>query len=57
MIQNCSLNIDVNDFNFRQVYWKEVKFEILNLNIKKSFNKGSIPTAITKPCLNIYFLF
>ena len=44
-IQECFPNIEANDFNFRQVSLKEVKLEILNLNIKKSFTKGSIPTT------------
>ena len=35
-IQECFPDIEANDFNFRQVSLKEVKLEILNLNIKKS---------------------
>ena len=35
-IQEYFLHIEANDFNFRQLYLKEVKLEILNLNIKKS---------------------
>ena len=42
-IQECFPNIKANDFNFRQVSLKEVKPEILNLNIRKSSTKGSIP--------------
>ena len=32
----CFPNIEVSDFNLRQVSLKEVKSEILNLNIKKN---------------------
>ena len=35
----------------------EVKSKILNLNIKKSSTKGSIPAAILKQCVDIYLLF
>ena len=35
---------------------KEVKSEILNLNIKKSSTKGSIPAIILKQCVDILFL-
>ena len=33
---------------------KEVKSELLNLNIKKSSTNGSIPAAILKQCVDIY---
>ena len=36
---------------------KEVKSEILNLNIKKSFTKVSIPSTVLKQCLDIYLPF
>ena len=35
---------------------KEIKSEILNLNIKKSSTKGSIPAIILKQCVDILFL-
>ena len=41
--QECFPNIDANDFNFRQVSLKKEKSGILNVNIKKSSTKGSIP--------------
>ena len=47
-IQECFPNIKANDFNFRQVSFKEVKSEISNLNMKKSSTKGSIPATILK---------
>ena len=47
-IQECFLNIEANYFKFRQVSLKEVKSEILNLNIKKSSTKGSITATILK---------
>ena len=47
-IQECFVNIEANDFYFRQVSLKEVKLEILNLNINKSSTKGSIPATIFK---------
>ena len=53
-IQDCFPNIEAIDFNFRQVSLKEVKSEILNLNIKKSSTKGSIPATKLKQCLHIY---
>ena len=53
-IEECFPNIEANDFNFRQVCLKEVKSEILNLNIRKSFTKGSIPATILKQCVDIY---
>ena len=42
-IQDCFPNIEANDFHFTQVSLKEVQSEILNLDIKKSPTKGSIP--------------
>ena len=46
-IQECFPNMEANDFNFRQVASvKEVKSEILNLNIKTSSTKSSIPAII-----------
>ena len=33
---------------------KQVKSEILNLNIKTSVTKGSIPATTLKQCLDIY---
>ena len=39
-IQECFPNIKASDFNFRHVSLKEVKSEILNLNIKKSSTEG-----------------
>ena len=56
-IQECFPNIKANDFNFRQVSLKEVKSELLNLNIKKSFTKGSIPATILKECVDISLPF
>ena len=56
-IQECFANIEANDFNFRQVSLKEVKLEILDLNIKKSSTKGSIPATILKQCVDIYLPF
>ena len=56
-IPECFPNITPNDFNFRQVSLKEAKLEILNLNIKKSSSKGSIPAAILKQCVNIFTFF
>ena len=56
-IQECFPNIKANDFNFRQVSLKEVKSELLNLNIKKSSTKGSIPATILKQCVDIYLPF
>ena len=47
-IQECFANIEANDFYFRQISLKEVKLEILNLNINKSSTKGSIPATIFK---------
>ena len=47
-IQECFTNIKANDFNFRQVSFKEVKSEMSNLNMKKSSTKGSIPVTILK---------
>ena len=43
--------------NFRQVSLKEVKSEILNLNIKKSSTKSSILSSILKQCVDIYLPF
>ena len=56
-IQECFPNIKTNDFNFRQVSLKKVKSEILNLNIKKSSTKGSIPATILKQSVDIYLPF
>ena len=56
-IQECFPNIKANDFNFRQVSLKEVKSEILNLNIKKTSTKGSIPATLLKQCVDIYLPF
>ena len=56
-IQECFPNIKTNDFNFRQVSLKKVKSEILNLNIKKSSTKGSIPATILKQSVDIYLRF
>ena len=56
-IQECFPNIKANDFNFRQVSLKKVKSEILNLNIKKSSTKGSIPAAILKQSVDIYLRY
>ena len=56
-IQECFPNIKTNDFNFRQVSLKKVKSEILNLNIKKSSTKGSIPAAILKQSVDIYLRY
>ena len=55
--QECFPNIEASDFNFRQVSMKEVKSEILNLNIKNSPTKGSIPAKIVKQCVYIYLPF
>ena len=49
-IQDSFLNIEASEFNFTQVSLNEAKSEILNLNIKKSFTKGSIPATILKLC-------
>ena len=46
-----------SDFNFRQVSLKEVKSEILDLHIKTSSIKGSIPATILKQCVDIYLPF
>ena len=35
----------------------EAKSEILNLNMKKSSTKGSIPATILKQCIDIYLPF
>ena len=56
-IQECFPNIKANDFNFRQVSLKEVKSGLLNLNIKKSSTKGSIPATILKECVDISLPF
>ena len=56
-VQECFPNIEENDFNIQQVSLKEVKSEILNLNIKKSSTKGSIPATILKQCVDIYLPF
>ena len=52
-IQECFPNIEANNFNFRQVSWNEVKSEILNLNVKKSSSKASIPATL-KQCIDTY---
>ena len=36
---------------------KEVKLEMLNLNIKKPYTKSSIPATILKQCVDIYLPF
>ena len=56
-IQECFPNIEVNDFSFRKVSMKEVRSEILSINIKKSSTKGSIPATISKQCEDIYLPF
>ena len=43
--------------NLRQVSLKEVKSDILNLDIKESFTEGSIPAIILKECVDIYLPF
>ena len=52
-IQECFPNIEANNFNFRQVSWNEVKSEILNLNVKTSSSKASIPATL-KQCIDTY---
>ena len=44
---------NLNDFDFETVTMEEVR-KVLNLNIKKSFNSGSIPATILKQSLDIY---
>ena len=48
-------DVNVNDFDVETVTMEDVKKEILNLNIKKSCTRGSIPTTILKQSLDIYF--
>ena len=53
-IHQCFPNIDANEFNFRRVSFMEAKSEILNLNIKKSSTKGSIPATISNKTMRRY---
>ena len=52
-IQGSFPNIEASEFNFSQVSLNEVKSEILNLNIKTSYIKGSISATILKQCVDI----
>ena len=43
--------------NFQEVSQENVKKEIINLNVKKSSNSGSIPGTISKQCVEVYLPF
>ena len=45
------------DFNFQEVSKKDVKKEIINLNVKKFLTNGFIPATILKQCVELYLPF
>ena len=47
-------DINVSDFDFETVTMKDVKKEILNLNIQNSLTRCSISATILKQSLDIY---
>ena len=47
-------DMNVNECNFKNVSMDEIKGEILNLNTKKSFVKGSVSETILKQSIGIF---
>ena len=43
--------------SFQEVSREDVKKIIINLNVKKSSTRGSIPATILKQCLDVYLPF
>ena len=47
-------DMKVNECNFKNVSMDEIKGDILNLNTKKSFVKGSVSETILKQSIGIF---
>ena len=55
--KNLFQTIVSGDFNFLKVAREDVKKEIINLNVKKSSTKGSIPVKMLQQCMVVYLPF